>query len=60
MSQMLHTKINPRAIDPMVSEKIFKGLLLYMGMAAIWSCDPDAANMLSFPLPIENPHEIWL
>ena len=24
------------------------------------SCDPDAANKLSFPLPKEAPHKIWL
>ena len=25
-----------------------------------WSCDPDAANKISFPLPKEAPHKIWL
>ena len=30
-----------------------------MGMAPSWSCDPDAANKLSFPLPKEAPHKIW-
>ena len=25
-----------------------------------WSCDPDAANKLSFLLPKEAPHKIWL
>ena len=25
-----------------------------------WSCDPDPANKLSFPHPIEAPYEIWL
>ena len=24
------------------------------------SCDPDAANKISFPLPKEAPHKIWL
>ena len=24
-----------------------------------WSCDPDAANKISFPLPKEAPHKIW-
>ena len=24
------------------------------------SCDPDSANKLSFPLPKEAPHKIWL
>ena len=23
-------------------------------------CDPDAANNVSFPLPKEAPHKIWL
>ena len=25
-----------------------------------WSCDPEATNKLSFPLPKEAPHKIWL
>ena len=25
-----------------------------------WSCDPDAANKISFSLPKEAPHKIWL
>ena len=25
-----------------------------------WSCDPDAANTLSFSLAMEAPHKIWL
>ena len=25
-----------------------------------WSCDPDATNKISFPLPKEAPHKIWL
>ena len=25
-----------------------------------WSCDPDAANKILFPLPKEAPHKIWL
>ena len=28
-----------------------------MGVAATWSCDPDAANKLSFPLPKEAPQK---
>ena len=23
-------------------------------------CDPDATNKLSFPVPMEVPHKIWL
>ena len=25
-----------------------------------WSCDPDVANKILFPLPKEAPHKIWL
>ena len=25
-----------------------------------WSCEPDCPNKLSFPRPMETPHEIWL
>ena len=48
-------KIGP----PVLEEKIFEGFLPYMGVAAIWSCDPDAVNKLSFALPKEAPHKIW-
>ena len=47
---MLHTKF--RGNRPAGSaEEDFEGFLSYMGMAASWSCDPDAANILSFPYP---------
>ena len=52
---MLHTKfvkIGQLALE----KKIFEGFLPYMGMVTIWSCDPDATNKLSFPLPKEAPH----
>ena len=26
----------------------------------IWACDPDALNTISFPLPKEAQHKIWL
>ena len=35
-----------------VPEKILEGSLPYIVVAAILSCDPDAANKLSFPLPM--------
>ena len=38
-------------ICPPVPEKIFEEFLPYMGVAAILSCDQDAVNNLSFPLP---------
>ena len=56
---MLHTKF--RENWPAGSGEDFKGFLPYIGMAATsWSCDPDAANKISFPLPKEAPHKIWL
>ena len=57
---MLHTKF--RENRPAGSEEEdFEGFLPFMGVAAILgSCDPDASNKLSFPLPKEAPHKIWL
>ena len=55
---MLHIKF--RGNRPAVLEKkIFEGFLPYMAWRPSWSCDPDAANKLSFPLPKEVPHKIW-
>ena len=54
---MVHTKF--RENRPAGSgEEDFEGFLPYMGVAPSWSCDPDAANKLSFPLPNEAPHKI--
>ena len=55
---MLHTKF--RKIGPTVLEKIFKGFYHIWAWRPSWSCDPDAANKISFPLPKEAPHKIWL
>ena len=56
---MVHTKF--RENRPAGSgEEDFEGFLPYMGMGQSWSCDPDAENKLSFPLPKEAPHKIWL
>ena len=38
----------PGLFGPLVLEKIFKGFLTYMDVAASWSCDPDVLNKLSF------------
>ena len=57
---MLHTKFRENL--PVL--EIFEGFLPYTGVVAILviirSCDPDAANKLSFPLPKEAQHKIWL
>ena len=53
---MLQTKF--REIGPPVpGEKILKGFYHLWAWRPSWSCDPDAANKLSFPLPKEAPHK---
>ena len=53
---MLHTKF--RVIRPTGSgEEDFEGFLPYKAWRPSWSCDPDAANKLSFPLPMEVTHK---
>ena len=48
-------------IGPQVPEKkIFEGFYHIWAWRPSWSCDPDAANKLSFPLPKEALHKIWL
>ena len=48
-------------IGPPVPDKRFlKGFYHIQAWRPSWSCDPDAANKLSFPLPREAPHKIWL
>ena len=49
---MLHAQFQ----DHLILEKtIFKGFTW-----PSWSCDLDHLYKLSFPLPVEAPHEIWL
>ena len=57
---MLHTKF--RGNQPAGSgEEDFEGFLPYiLAWRPSWSCDPDAANKISFPLPKDAPHKIWL
>ena len=56
---MLHTKF--RENRPAGSgEEDFEGFYHIWAWRTSWSCDPDAANKLSFPLPKEAPHKIWL
>ena len=40
--------------------RFLKGFYHIWAWRPSWSCDPDAANKLSFPLPKEAPHKIWL
>ena len=55
---MLQTKFHGNG--PPVLVKIFKGFYHIWAWRPSCSCDPDAANKLSFPLPKEAPHKIWL
>ena len=57
---MLHTKF--RENRPAVSgrRRFLKGFYHIWAWRPSWSCDPDAANKISFPLPKEAPHKIWL
>ena len=50
-----------KVIGPLVSEKtIFEGFYHIWAGRPSWSCDPHPVNKLSFPRPMEAPHEIWL
>ena len=40
--------------------RFLKGFYHIWAWRPSWSCDPDAANKISFPLPKEAPHKIWL
>ena len=56
---MLHTKFrgNPPAGS---GEEDFEVFYHIWAWRPSWSCDPDAANKISLPLPKEAPHKIWL
>ena len=56
---MMHAKF--RGNQPAGSgEDFFKGCYRIWVWRPSWSCDQDAINTLSFPLPNEAPHKIWL
>ena len=56
---MLHTKF--RENRPAGSgEEDFLRVFNIRAWRPSWSCDPDASNKISFPLPKEAPHKIWL
>ena len=56
---MLHTKF--RGNRPAGSgEKILSVFYHIWAWRPSWSCDPDFAIKLSFPLPMDAPHKIWL
>ena len=58
---MLHAKFQVKIIGLLVLEKkIFKGFYHIWAWRPSWSCDLDHLYKLSFPLPKEAPHTIWL
>ena len=40
-------------------KKNFEGFYHITAWRLSWSCDPDGANKLSFPVPKETPHTIF-
>ena len=57
---MLHTLFRENRPADSGEEDFLKGFYRIGAWRPSWSCDPDAANKLSFPLPKEAPHKIWL
>ena len=53
---MLHTKF--RGNRPAGSVEDLKRFYHIWAWRPSWSCDPDALNKLSFPLPKEASHKI--
>ena len=56
---MLHAKFQDHRISSSGKE-IFKGFYHIWAWRPSWSCDLDHLYKLSFPLPKEAPHKIWL
>ena len=57
---MLHTKFRENRPAGSGEKDFLKGFYHIGAWRPSWSCDPDAANNLSYPLPKEAPHKIWL
>ena len=57
---MLHTKFRGNRPSGSGAEDFLKGFYHIWAWWPSWSCDPDVANKISFPLPKEAPHKIWL
>ena len=45
---------------PVPEKTISEGFYHIWTWRPSWSCDPHAANKISFPLPKEAPHKIWI
>ena len=53
---MLHTKFRGNRSTDSGEEYFCRVFTIY----GAWSCDPHAANKISFPLPKEAPEKVWL
>ena len=53
---MLNTKFRENRPAGSVEEDFLKGFYHIWSWRLSWSCDPDAANKILFPLPKEAPH----
>ena len=56
---MLHAKFQDHRTSGS-GEEIFKGFYYIWAWRPSWSFDLDHLYKLSFPLPKEAPHKIWL
>ena len=57
---MLHTISFVKIGLPVLEKKIFDVFYQMWAWWPSWSCDPDLAIKLSFPLPMDAPHKISL
>ena len=57
---MLHIKFRENRSTGSGEEDFLKVFFHIWAWRPSWSCDQDAANKISFPLPKEAPHKIWL
>ena len=56
---MLYAKFQDHRVSGS-GEEDFKGFYHKWAWRPSWSCDLDHLYKLSFPLPKEAPHKIWL
>ena len=59
-SLMLHTKFRENRPAGSGEEDFWRVFTILWAWRLSWSCDPDVANKISFPLPKEAPHKSWL
>ena len=57
---MLHAKFQDHRTSGSGEEDFLRFLPYILEWRPSWSCDRDHLYKLSFPLPKEAPHKIWL